>query len=1021
MSHLSGKSSKSKRIKDILADFNQYSYTDETKKTFLLSIIISDILSSFKNNTQYNPIIKDFIQDDLDLEALKEIKQIILNNYEHLDDYQNSVRDAFTAISLLEESVMFKELDSKSSQVNSKEEDRTDYDNQISNGTERSSSPVYHSFSSMVSQPLAPPLLLRSPSITVNLPLLRLPPAPLAARNAPRFVSRRVAIASSNTESFSLSLTDNSEIGVFRGRNVYGSNMRVMNSRPGGLITHFPNIYVQSWIRVSAMVLLENDFSTLVFINANLCKDNKALLNGYLSFLDVTQDILDRKIGSKLDDSPNKKYRGGSGAGSVSEASIKTASLTKESFLANVLVCHGKLLQKALYQDFQKHYIESSNNNSNKKGKKILRQDSGVLDNSLKYPFILLTELLNDLVRYFPNEPNLDLNQKPDIAKCKKLAADKVLKSLVVQGLVTQSDYNNLYDKFAKSEKAVINFISNLVYFIELEEEVGRQNTFSLSSGLVCQQRMSSPGQDFFSSGSEFLSGNVINLEELVREDRKALLAVLKDKLLYLNFNINNGVPLLVFEQQGLCKVLPGWYRDLRSDMQVLQCVESKFQNKDSMVLRQLDPHNYVKNNLHKTIFILVDLSGSMSQLSVANDHNSKSRMDNLKVALKSTLDSLKAKDVRVSIIGFNDEYINISGGFINLKDISEDNYNKSIEDIMSKCVPNGRTYLHEAATQMCDQIKDLGNDYDPNKTLCITITDGACNNGDYPLSDFKRRLQESASLGEDDAVPLFCSIAISDQANKNQLKDFMDPFLSVKNCFAQKLFEEMKESGTDNLDIKEVSDLFIISDDADKLDFYLENILVPFVGLEFPEVNINLELEVKVDDKMFLDNNSIPRSCEINLKQQDLLDCKLLATYDAFKDFPHAKGNICIKVSLIPESEAGKSGGKAQSQKEYSRLKCVLSLVSSEFKQNKGINYEILKKLINSLSVEKYRLSPTTDASASFGGFGSSMGRTLSVPASRRSSTQATPSASSVGVLRLALARSVTQSQSSQSSKRVN
>ena len=138
-----------------------------------------------------------------------------------------------------------------------------------------------------------------------------------------------------------------------------------------------------------------------------------------------------------------------------------------------------------------------------------------------------------------------------------------------------------------------------------------------------------------------------------------------------------------------------------------------------------------------------------------------------------------------------------------------------------------------------------------------------------------------------------------------------MSGFFKEETSLAQSLYRqfEMNSSTDQNVDlshIQDIYDLFIISDGADKLDFYLSKVLLPFVNLEYPEVNINLDLNILYDKYNSslcerFNKNSNADYLQISLRQQDLADLKLLQTYQEFNDNPQAKGNIDLTIKFIP------------------------------------------------------------------------------------------------------------------------
>jgi len=764
-------------------------------------------------------------------------------------------------------------------------------------------------------------------------------------------------------------LNKQNSLGFFKGQQVEMKNISLINNNISGAddISYRPGLYLQSWIKQLARNLLNFNVSVVIYSNFKVLESPKInyLSELLLSNLSTINDYI--KIAMSVDLNSDENNQG----------------LTQDDFLCNLVSTLGTKLEQDLflyYNEVNKLLSPAEHDLSpNSKKTKI---DLNLVKRIKKYPFVLLTELLNEVVSLFPEEQKLELNIF-DIDKCKALARSK-------NGF-TDNLSEDVSVLIKKSEIAVIGFISNLVSFV-----FSSSSTLSLALENIKQDFSKS----FDSIESDFIKNNNNTLQKLVVNDFKTIESLVRFKLSKINENNLNIIPSLFKEIS-----LPYWLEDLNLDLEKSNNINNIFNSKKTNGIKiKLENNSELVNNTHKHIFILLDLSGSMGKSLVLENGCESSRIEELKKALDATLSRLEGNDVSLSIIGFNRSFVDLTNGFVHISDINADK--KSL--ILNACIAGGSTEFNSAFDFMCEQIKSLGDKYDPNKTICLTITDGSFNNG--LRESYRDKLQNSAALDDNAAVPLFCSIAISDQANKNQLKNMMSGFFKEETSLAQNLYRKLKtnskaDQNVDLSHIQDIYDLFIISDGADKLDFYLSKVLLPFVNLEYPEVNINLDLNILYDKYNLslcekFNKNSGEDYLQISLRQQDLSDLKLLSTYQEFNDNPQAKGNIDLTIRFIPTVSLDL---KDACDIFIEKAAGVQDLLEKHIKNSSDIRSNFLNNIKSNLDIEidDLKLPVKTrmfGAGAGAGAGGSANPRRMPVMG-RRSSTQATPSMGSISL----------------------
>ena len=1008
----------SNKIKDILTKFENSEHSPESSSDINKIIVLCEYLNNLYNqikeldyafvelnieiqgqqDQEETPKYNDLIQDISDINALKSIQNIIsnglsvtyqnqstsdlLNINSNSNPNRQKIRNALIFTSVLSELDITKEIILASGNTQESLFDGGITDEKASDIDIDSDVEENHDIA--INNALLPPVL--------SIP----PPFP-SFMTRPLLGSRGRGAGLPRTNHVKSDIPNKLSLGFFKGQQVDIENIQLIQQRTPDVynIGYQPGLYVQSWIRQCARSLLSFSLSVAMYSNFQVSKEISQK-NSYLILkLNTVGDILKKAMDIDFNSS---NIEGG---------------VTKEAFLLNVVSTLGVKLEQDLFLCYQEienilsssGFLYDADADADADSKKN-RLDLEKLKNLKKYPFVLLKELLNEVVSFFPNEKVLALDSF-DIDKCKALARSNY-------------DFIDFTDDkfkllFANPELVVISFVLELINFVNLDNN---NNALSMSLENLKQDVY----QNFDNMESDFVKDNNYFLQQLIINDFKTIKSLSEIKIVKLDNAIENENSNLKFIQQEFTSVnLPSWLDDLEQDLLKSKKIKEILTGKEISALKiNLNSTSVLSNNKHKHLFILLDLSGSMREdVTIENGEDVtienglvSSRIEELKKALDSTLSKLNGKDVSISIIGFNQSAVDISQGFLHMRELNDER-KKGIIDL---CQAGGSTNFHAAFEFMCSQIKLLGDRYDPNKTICLTITDGSFSRwSNNSLSSLKDKLQNAAALDNSAAVPLFCSIAISDQADKKQLKEMMSGFLEDEASLAQNLYKQFKHDAGQNQSIglshiQNIYDLFIISGGADKLEFYLSEILLPFVNLEYPEVNINLDLNIKYDkNKLDLGDGDL----EIILRQQDLGDVKLLETYDEFKATTNAKGNIYFNIKLTPVISSDFNINYKLDNSSVFELKSegIIGLLENNISSLSEIKFNILNNIKLNLEREINNLK-SSEQSLCFGaGAGAGAGAMPAI--SRRSSSQATPSEWSMSLM----SRSITTVAESQSS----
>ena len=430
-----------------------------------------------------------------------------------------------------------------------------------------------------------------------------------------------------------------------------------------------------------------------------------------------------------------------------------------------------------------------------------------------------LNEALQAVAMLFPDENLAELTQVPQLDDLLEQAGNSI-------GL-SQEQIEQY--KTTRGCAEVEIFATELAALISLEQDNASDERLSLRLNRASQQYLLQAG-----ASSYYRESSLSNY--LVCLDQQSVYSVLEAKVLP---KLSSG------DIDGLPRVYaPAELDENKASLKMLNTLKSHFVGGLPAQV-SVSGRRFVENE--KTVFLLLDLSGSMGGGNYFNYNQNanagiETSMSILKRSLRKTIEELGG-DENVSIIGFESQAHNLTDGLEKASDLKQPD---RLEAVIARCIPMGGTDINCAFNRVSEQIRDIKDDYDPNRTMVFFLTDGEFNYGDLAniRSNFER---ETGLVG---AYPLVVGLGINSGANLTQVQQVVEQFNLVEGSVSQQISTQA--------DIP-INQLFVLSDTSGNMDQYFDTILAAFSELSFEfwrgEINVTLggqgldALDIELDD----------------------------------------------------------------------------------------------------------------------------------------------------------------------------